>query len=833
MNQKSLNVFVIALLILSLFQGLTSYEVSAQNAPFEDSEINDIMDNMSLEEKVGQLFIVHVYGEEAEDPDYEDVNLDNDRGGKNFKEVIENYNVGGVIYFNWTDNITEPVDISKTNQLSNDIQEIALEHKDIPLFVSTDQEGGIVQRVREPGTTFPGNMALGATRSEKLAFESAAVIGKESKALGINMNFAPTVDVNSNYKNPVIGVRSFSEDPDLVTSLGVAQVQGYQSIDVMGSVKHFPGHGDTDVDSHHGLPVIDRSEEELFEVDLRPFKQAMDEGIEAVMTGHIVVPALDDTEMPATLSKAILTNLLREEFDYDGLIITDSLGMSGANILEPEEVPVQAILAGNDILLNPPNVDLAYNAVLEAVKDGTISEDRLDESVYRILKAKKDKDLFNNPFTPVEAVEDIGKDEHKAKAKEIAEKSITLVENKDRILPLDVEQNIYVMGLDSSAKGDILKRYLEDNGHQIVDEDSEADVIVIATFNVTESELQVEEVESYVKSDTPVIVIAMQNPYDLIEFPEVDGYLTTYSNFDVSVEAAANVISGNINPTGKLPVSIPGLYEMGHSLNYLYMDDLEKLIEEAKKISNEDEQYTNESYEALLNTINEAEYMLEHADTQEEIDAVYEELSQALNNLEEVPEIDTRELEALIKKAKEISNKDNEYTDESFKNLQSAIKEAENILETAENQDEVNRAYEHLQKAHNDLERTSTIEKPLDVSKLEELIDKSATITSEEEKYTEKSFLTFKKALEHAKNVLNTAETQKEVDLAYERLDEAIEHLEEIPKGKKAEKETIEKGEKLPKTATSNYYYITVGTIFILLGSIVAFVIYKRKQKFL
>src|SRR5699024_6508054 len=235
---------------------------------------------------------------------------------------------------------------------------------------------------------FPGNMALGATRSEAYAAESAGILGKELSSLGINMNYAPVADVNINPANPVIGVRSFGENPDLVSRLTVAQVNAYQEENVIASAKHFPGHGDTDVDSHYGLPIINHDLETLHEVDLKPFKAAIEAGIDSIMTAHIVVPALDDSGLPATLSKPILTDLLREEMGFEGLIITDSLGMSGANVVPEDRVAIEAFKAGNDVLLNPPDVELAYNSMMEAVESGEISEERVDESVYRILEAK-------------------------------------------------------------------------------------------------------------------------------------------------------------------------------------------------------------------------------------------------------------------------------------------------------------------------------------------------------------------------------------------------------------------------------------------------------------
>lgn len=543
------------------------------------------MRHMTLEEKIGQLFVIHMYGTTPTDPNFEETNLRMNRGAKNFKEAIEKYHIGGVIYFNWTDNIGMPLDAQQVNALSNGLQEIAMNQRmPIPLFVSTDQEGGIVQRVTSPGTVFPGNMALGATRSTDYAAQSAGIMGEELKSLGINMNFAPVADVNINPENPVIGVRSFGEDPDLVSRMAVSQINAYQEEKVIATAKHFPGHGDTATDSHYGLPIINHDLETLHDVDLKPFKAAIDAGVESIMTAHIVVPALDDSGLPATLSKPILTGLLREQMGFEGLIVTDSLGMSGANVVPPAQVPVEAFKAGADILLNPPDVELAYNAMMEAVESGEISKRRLNKSVYRILKAKMEKGLFGDPYTAPEAVENIGTEEHLQAADEIANKSITLVKNENDLLPLQSGTEVFVTG-PSAAEPDLLSSLLNEKGiessdyktntspteaqiNRAVAEAGDADVIIATTYTANTNEAQQRLVEALKETGKPVVAAAIRNPYDLVAFPEVNSYLATYGYRDVSVEALSRVLVGEVNPSGSLPVTIPGLYEFGHGLSY-------------------------------------------------------------------------------------------------------------------------------------------------------------------------------------------------------------------------------------------------------------------------
>ncbi|HET7657041.1 MAG TPA: glycoside hydrolase family 3 protein [Bacillales bacterium] len=541
--------------------------------------------HMTLKEKVGQLFMIQIYGQTPRDPNYEQTNLDENRGGKNFAEIINKYHIGGVIYYNWNGNIGMPLDAKQVQSLSNGVQNIAMDQRmPIPMLIATDQEGGIVARVRKPATEFPGNMALGATRSAEYAKESAEIMGSEIRALGINMDLAPDFDVNVNPKNPVIGVRSFSENPDLVSELGVAQVEGYQGQKVIATAKHFPGHGDTDVDSHFGLPIIHHDWETLWNVDLKPFRAGIQAGIGAIMTAHIVVPALDDSGLPATLSKPIMTGLLRDKLGYNGLVITDALGMSGANVLPPDEVPVKAFQAGADILLNPPDFPLAYNAVLDAVKNGEISKKRLDESVYRILSAKMKMGLFKNPYISTEALAQIGSPEHLAAAEEMTNKSITLVKNNNHILPLQKGQKVAVMG-PYGGKPDMLASLLQGKGVQAssfstytsptdqqikeaVSRSADADVILVTAYTANTNEAQQKLVQSLLATGKPVVVASMRNPYDLSVFPDIDANILTYGNEDVSVKALARALVGEINPSGKLPVTIPGQRDYGYGLSY-------------------------------------------------------------------------------------------------------------------------------------------------------------------------------------------------------------------------------------------------------------------------
>jgi beta-N-acetylhexosaminidase len=558
----------------------------------DDDRVMRTVDRMSLEEKVGQMFMTYAYGTSV---DQSDARNRSTYGVDNFRQLIERYHLGGIIYFAWSDNVRDPQQIAG---LSNGIQEVATSSgSGVPALISTDQEQGIVVRVTEPATQFPGNMALGAAREPGLARSAAAITGEELRAIGINENFAPVADVNVNPENPVIGVRSFSSDPDLASSLTSAQVRGYQRERVASTAKHFPGHGDTNVDSHTGLPVIDHSREELERIDLPPFESAIDAGVESIMTAHIVVPALDDSGRPATLSKPILTDLLRREMGFDGVIVTDALTMEGVRkMFGDDRVPVEAIKAGADMLLMPPDLDLAYRSVLEAVQSGEIAESRIDRSVYRILRLKERLGLFRKPFVHERKVSKVvGNRGHLATADEVTERTVTLVKNDTRTLPLPLapesDERALVTGWGVTTTrtlgSQVAERGLTTEVYETGASPSDAtitrareaadrnDLVIAVTNRAQSSPAQQRLVAELVESGKPVVVVAVRDPYDIAHLSGVDTYVSTYSYAGVSLRALAKVLFGAVNPTGRLPVDIPAagdpgttLYPFGHGLGY-------------------------------------------------------------------------------------------------------------------------------------------------------------------------------------------------------------------------------------------------------------------------
>ncbi|MGW2559001.1 glycoside hydrolase family 3 protein [Streptomyces sp. NPDC001514] len=563
-----------------------------------------LISRMSLEEKVGQLFVMRVYGHSATAPDQADIaaNL-NEIGVRTAAELIERYHVGGIIYFAWAHNTRNPHQIA---DLSNGIQQAGLaQPTPVPLLISTDQEQGIVARVGKPATLMPGAMALGAGGSRSRAREAARIAGAELAAMGITQNYAPVADVNVNPANPVIGVRSFGADPQAVAGLVAAQVRGYQGAGIAATSKHFPGHGDTKDDSHYALPTIHHTREQWGELDAPPFRAAIAAGIDSIMTAHIVVPALDPSEDPATLSRPILTGILREQLGYDGVVVTDSLGMAGVRQKYGDDrVPVLALKAGCDQLLNPPSLSIAWSAVLEAVKSGEVTEERIEESILRILHLKSKLGLFRDPFVSHEGVDrTVGTHSHLAAADRIAGETTTLLANENGFLPLSRRShaNVLVVGADPASPSGTtgpptatLAKAFTELGFAAtalstgitptaakIDEAVAAaagkDVVVVGTYNVSATSPQRTLVSRLATTGVPVVTVAIRNPYDIAQLTGTGfaAALAAYSWTDVELRAAARVIAGRAEPEGRLPVPVQRaddpaqvLYPVGYGLTY-------------------------------------------------------------------------------------------------------------------------------------------------------------------------------------------------------------------------------------------------------------------------
>jgi beta-N-acetylhexosaminidase len=554
------------------------------------------MQGMSLEEKIGQMFVLFGYGPGANLPDARNTTL---YGVATPAEVVAKYKPGGWIYFNARGNVENPTQLAT---YSNQLQQVATSTGPrVPMMIATDQEQGVVVRIGPPATQFGGNMAHGATRSTADARTAAGITGRELKAMGIRQDYAPVADVNVNALNPVIGVRSYSSDPQLVSDMTVAQVEGYQrDAGITATAKHFPGHGDTRDDSHTSLPTINHTLQEWNTIDAPPFKAAIKAGIDSIMTAHIVVPSLDPSGDPATLSKPILTGVLRQQLGFKGLIITDALEMAAVRAKYGDaEVAIRAIEAGADQLLLPPAPDVQFNAVVDAVKSGRISESRINESVLRILLLKLRNGTLFHPFVdPAKVATTVGTPDSLATAQRIVDKSVTLVKNNAGVLPLSNEpRKILVTGFGVTttqslanslttrgATTTVAQTGTAPSDAAIADAVTKAqanDVTVVLTSKAWDTTVtdklakQQKLVKDLLATGKTVIVVAVRDPYDIAYFDQAPTYLATYGFAAVSMESLAKVLYGQIAPAGKLPVDIPvagqpqtPLYPFGHGLSW-------------------------------------------------------------------------------------------------------------------------------------------------------------------------------------------------------------------------------------------------------------------------
>lgn len=480
---------------------------------------------MTIEEKVGQLFMAYFNGESV-----------NEHAGR----LICEAKIGGIIYYSWSNGLADPL---KVRKMSEDLQSLSLKKNGIPLFIATDQEGGIVARLHEGFTEFPGNGALGQTAKPELAYQSSFCSGHELRTVGVNFNLAPVVDVNNNSANPIIGIRSFGDEEDVVTAFGKEALEGYKEAGVIPCLKHFPGHGDVSVDSHSALPVVNKSYATLEEVELYPFKRLIKHA-PVIMTAHLLFPQIDPNHC-ATLSSVFLQNILRESLDFQGVVITDSLMMQGVlkGHASLDEVVIKAFQAGNDIILiggrdlqnqvdgetNINEIISAYWSLLNAVRKGEISEERLNRSVARILKLKEG-------ILPVLPLTLLRNKEHLKIASKIAHQSLRVREWDFKgdfskldlaiISPTSMEEKIKVSGLMTLGKSVAL------NPPTI----EKVDCVIFCSYNAWKDSEQLRTLQEIAKIK-PTVCVALRDPYDLdIEHDSVVK-IATYSPTLCSLQA--------------------------------------------------------------------------------------------------------------------------------------------------------------------------------------------------------------------------------------------------------------------------------------------------------
>jgi beta-N-acetylhexosaminidase len=539
--------------------------------------VNRMMKKMSLEEKVGQMVAWQYNGNFY--------NADSDTM-KDLEDLIATHGIGGLVVF--AGNVYE------TAYLANAFQRMAK----VPLLIASDFERGVANRITG-STLFPNMMSIGAADSEDLAYRMGKITAEEGRALGVHMAYAPVVDVNINPDNPIINTRSIGEDPERVSRLAAAFIRGCQENGLIATAKHFPGHGDTDVDSHSLLPVIRADRGRLDEVELYTFKKAIEAGVQAIMTAHLNVPALDATpDLPATLSPLILTDLLRKQFGFRGLIVTDAMTMGGiTNTYSNTDAALKAIMAGVDMVLLPPEPGKVVAFLKEAARSGRIPEARINQSVRRILMAKARLGLYRQKLVDIDALsQKISSKESLRQAALTFESAATLVKNEGDVLPLPtLSKKIAVLSL-SSDPGDyfagrafaegVRKRCPEaqifyadaDTGRESLEEavakSSEADAVVCALFSrlsdrkgsVGLDSKHIDLIKRFAEGERPIVILSFGSPYFLRYFPDVDAYLCLYQNTPQTQDIAARAIFGEMEIKGKLPVSLPDLYPIGHGI---------------------------------------------------------------------------------------------------------------------------------------------------------------------------------------------------------------------------------------------------------------------------
>jgi len=573
---------------ISIFFLITSFWLNAaelsgkeKDPSKEDAlQVQEILNSMTLEEKVAQMFCGFLDG----------YFINEGQSALEAKiSLVEDFKIGGFMLYRGTP--------YSQRQIIEKLQE----HARIPLLFSQDLEWGAGMRI-EHTTRFPSMMALGATRDPDLVYAMARAIAEEVKAMGIQQSYAPVADINNNPGNPIVNVRSFGETPELVTSMVTAYVRGLQDGGVMATAKHFPGHGDTQVDSHKGLPILNFDEKRLFSLELKPFQALIEQGVDSIMMGHLSLPSLiDEKGVPASLSPEIVTGLLRNKLGFKGLIVTDAMQMSGVTeCCGVREASVRAVKAGNDVLLMSPDPRSGRAAILDAVREGELDPAQIDTAVRHILTAKIKAGLFNstqkdNAFDQI--FKDVATPENLALASRIARKSVTLLQNDNRLIPIlkDPGKVVCVTLSDTDAPNvsrpflralerrvsNQLQTFLVDLRTQkseykdILSAVKHADLVLIPCYfkvrawsgKIGLSPESGEFLNHLIKKSERSMVLTFGNPYILEGISHPQAFLTCYSSEPATQDVMVQAIFGESDIGGKLPVTLPGSHSFGEGMN--------------------------------------------------------------------------------------------------------------------------------------------------------------------------------------------------------------------------------------------------------------------------
>lgn len=548
---------------------------------------------MTLEEKITQMLMMEfqLWDEDpADDIPAQPVTRINSQ----IRKLLEDYSFGAVIYF--AQNLT---DTQQSYHLTMDLQEAVTQNGGIPMLIAADQEGGNVFRLAS-GTALPGNMALGASGNPDYARLAGRIIGSELSVLGINTNLAPVVDVNSNAANPVIGLRSFGDDPATVGNMASAMIAGMAQFDVIGCAKHFPGHGDTAVDSHYGLPSVNKSLEELKVCELLPYTIAIDRGVEMIMTAHILYPQLENSRvvsrktghqeaLPATMSRAVVTDLLKDTLGFHGIVVTDAMNMAGvADHWDPVQAVILSIQAGVDMICMPcsvhslndlPQLDAIIQGVAAAVENETIPMSRIDDAVTRILTVKERHGLLQwdpSNYTPEKALQNVGGSANREAERHIAAAAVTVVRNENDTLPLRLTENSRVLMLVpyENERAQMILGWNRAKEAGLIPEGAQVQTVRFdrnSTLNTFQSQLDwadtlifnsevttasrmnggrwesayILSALAYAKSlGKTTVVQSVDKPYDVQSYPDADAVLAVYGCKGSSLDPTEALVGG-------------------------------------------------------------------------------------------------------------------------------------------------------------------------------------------------------------------------------------------------------------------------------------------------
>jgi len=557
------NIFITGVLTFFFLGPIYKTPTSIASKKVEKQQwVDSIYNSMTLNEKVGQLFMVATYSNRAKEHT------------DSIQNLVENFNIGGLIFFQGG-----PV---RQASLTNMYQSISK----VPLLIGMDAEWGLNMRL-DSTSRFPYNMTLGAVESNDLIKQIGSQIGKHCKRMGVHLNFAPDVDINTNSKNPIIGVRSFGEDKFNVTQKAIAFTEGLQSQGIMACAKHFPGHGDTDKDSHKTLPTVLFSKERIDSVELYPYRELFKKNVAGVMVAHLNVPSIEPTEgVPSSLSYTIVTDILKKQLGYKGLVFTDALNMKGAsNFKQPGDIDLAAFKAGNDVLLFTEDAPKAISKIIEAYNKKEITEERLSHSVKKMLAAKYDVNL--NHFKPIDTINlinDLNADTNLFLNQEAYSKAITVLKNDNNIISVkkDKKEQIAYIKLGNGTNSAFIDELrLEINIDDLTDlsiknllkKIRKYDKVIIgyhrSNYRLTKTiaDEDIALIEKISKKNKVILdVFASQYCMEKLYFQNIEGVMVSFENSEEAQKFSAQIILGKKEAVGKLPASINKEFMAGYGI---------------------------------------------------------------------------------------------------------------------------------------------------------------------------------------------------------------------------------------------------------------------------